>query len=853
MTKTHITSINVEDIFKDNFVDYGKEVIKNRALPDIRDGQKPVQRNSLYEFFESNATSKRQPVKIARLSGSIIGKWHPHGDKAVEEAIVKMSQEWKNTVPLIYIKGNNGSIYGDPAAAGRYIEGRTTPAGDTLGELLGPDIVPYEYNYDDSEQLPSILPAQIPVLLLNGATGIAVGQTCYIPTHNAAEVMDTVIAYIRNPKIKTEELMTILKGPDFPTGGVIINQDELLQTYATGKGRIRVRGEMNYNKSEHAWHIFEVPFTKSGSVESLIEDITLASMENVDKKGNKKPAKIPGIAQVENHSGKNGIDIKVSLKAGVDPEEIRNQLFARTGLEDTLPFEFKALNGKRLKRYTLKMYLREYVEYQQSLLIAKYKRNKLAIENRIEILTGRIILQNVMNEVIACAKLSNGKSHLETILMTGEKPKGLKREYHKTVSSFRFTERQAKDIASLPIHRISKMDMQEIVEEGNKLQRELANTISMIESDLRRKNEIIKHHELTKSIYNEPRRTRICNEAFAKASAIEVTETPLYISKDEYNYIRISEKPFDGAIITTNKSRLGILSTDGKMWNIHLENTKPTSGRGTLVNELLPGVEPVGMLTLPSENTALFVYSNGHIKQSKISDYMTATKAKSVKSGKLKDGVTLVSCIEIPSECNTIKIDNKSFKVSDIPVQGKSANGVKRLPPKDSYDIQLDYEPNQDIKDINVTESDDTPNAWCIFSEDGTLSFDWDMLGAKPEGLYVTDYQSLLTEELIFVHTDGTAKRVDGSQFEVKTKRTSIKADKDGMTIMYLAPVSETLEATFDTNTMKRINVSDISKQGKTGGGVRAFYHPKHKLVSVSDGNNSTLPIVTLATQPKPV
>ena len=830
MTKTHITSINVEDIFKDNFVDYGKEVIKNRALPDIRDGQKPVQRNSLYEFFESNATSKRQPVKIARLSGSIIGKWHPHGDKAVEEAIVKMSQEWKNTVPLIYIKGNNGSIYGDPAAAGRYIEGRTTPAGDTLGELLGPDIVPYEYNYDDSEQLPSILPAQIPVLLLNGATGIAVGQTCYIPTHNAAEVMDTVIAYIRNPKIKTEELMTILKGPDFPTGGVIINQDELLQTYATGKGRIRVRGEMNYNKSEHAWHIFEVPFTKSGSVESLIEDITLASMENVDKKGNKKPAKIPGIAQVENHSGKNGIDIKVSLKAGVDPEEIRNQLFARTGLEDTLPFEFKALNGKRLKRYTLKMYLREYVEYQQSLLIAKYKRNKLAIENRIEILTGRIILQNVMNEVIACAKLSNGKSHLETILMTGEKPKGLKREYHKTVSSFRFTERQAKDIASLPIHRISKMDMQEIVEEGNKLQRELANTISMIESDLRRKNEIIKHHEMTKSIYNEPRRTRICNEAFAKASAIEVAETPLYISKDEYNYIRISEKPFEGATITTNKSRLGILSPDGKMWNIHLENTKPTTGRGTLINE--------------------FVYSNGHIKQSKISDYMTATKAKSVTSGKLKDGVTLVYCTEIPSECKSIKIDNKTFKVSDIPVQGKNANGVKRLQPKDHYDVQLDYEPTQDM---NVTEDVEAPNAWCVFSKDGTLSFDWDMLGAKPDGLYVTDYQSLITEELVFVHTDGTAKRVDGSQFEVKTKRTSIKADKDGMTIMYLAPVSETLEATFDTNTMKRINVSDISKQGKTGGGVRAFYHPKHKLVSVCDGKNSTLPIVTLATQPKPV
>ena len=197
--------VPVENVFKSNFIDYGFEVIKNRALPDVRDGLKPVQRNSMIEYFESNATSKKPHVKVARLSGAIIGKWHPHGDAAVEEAIVNMSQEWKNNACLIEVKGNNGSIYGDPAAAGRYIESRTTPAGDSLGELLSPDIVPYEWNYDDSEQMPVIMPAQIPVLLLNGASGIAVGLACSIPPHNPGELCDTIIQYLKNPKSTTAE------------------------------------------------------------------------------------------------------------------------------------------------------------------------------------------------------------------------------------------------------------------------------------------------------------------------------------------------------------------------------------------------------------------------------------------------------------------------------------------------------------------------------------------------------------------------------------------------------------------------------------------------------------------------
>ena len=840
--------VPVENVFKSNFIDYGFEVIKNRALPDVRDGLKPVQRNSMIEYFESNATSKKPHVKVARLSGAIIGKWHPHGDAAVEEAIVNMSQEWKNNACLIEVKGNNGSIYGDPAAAGRYIESRTTPAGDSLGELLSPDIVPYEWNYDDSEQMPVIMPAQIPVLLLNGASGIAVGLACSIPPHNPGELCDTIIQYLKNPKSTTAELLETLHGPDFPTGGVVINKSELLSMYETGKGRLRIRGKMTYSSKEHALHVIEVPFTKSGIVENLIADITTASMETVDKKGKKIPPKIPNISQVENHSGKDGIDIKISLRAGADPEQMKQLLFALTPLEDTMTYDFRALNDHTISRYSLKQYLHEYAEFQQTILIAKYEREKARIERRIEVLSGRIILQKVVNEVIACAKLSNGRAHLETILKTGEKPKGLPKEYHKTVSSFRFTPVQAEDIAGLAIYRISKMDMQAIVDEGKKLQKDLTFVNGMLKSDVKRRNEIIKNHERTKTQYPVERRTKIVDAEFATVSQIETPEVPMYVNMDQYGYIRIQEKSFDGATKVGSKGRMGIFGTDGVLWNLHLSDTKPTTGRGVLSNQLLPGVEPAGFVTLPDTKNGLFIYSDGSMKRGDMSKFMTKSKSTKVASGKIKTDVELVKYVSIPEGAQAVVVNGKTIALDKIPVKSMSATGVKRVEPATDYQVEF----NGDI----VTSVDDTSeseemNAWCVFHKDGILTFDWNMDGAKPEGLYVVAYQDLLKQELVVVHNDGTAKRIDGSQFEVKTKRTSIKADKDGAESIYIAPVTETLVATYDTGAIKRVKTSDISKQGKAGGGVRAFYTTKHKLVKITDGKNSTVDIVSLATQPK--
>ena len=249
---------DVRTRFKSNFYQYGMSVIEDRALPDIRDGLKPVQRAILFEMLNSGYTSNKKTVKVKKVVGAIIGNWHPHGDGAVEDAMTTMAQPWSNSLPPIFIKGNGGSIFGDDAADGRYIETRLTPAGDAYGYKLKKGIVPYVPNFDDTDEMPSILPAQLPYLLINGINeGIAVGVAASLPPHNPVEVLKMTLQYMKDPKTKTEDLLKIMPGPDFPSGATIINQEELLRMYETGGGdnqnscKIRIRATIEYDKKEH--------------------------------------------------------------------------------------------------------------------------------------------------------------------------------------------------------------------------------------------------------------------------------------------------------------------------------------------------------------------------------------------------------------------------------------------------------------------------------------------------------------------------------------------------------------------------------------------------------------------------
>lgn len=660
--------------FKQNYKDFALYSLKSRALPDVRDGLKPVQRRIIYDMGVSKNTSKNPYVKVARRTGNVMGLWHPHGDSSISEALTNMSTTWKNTMPVIDIKGNNGSEFGDPPAAARYIEGRLTPTGDEYVKLLRKGIVPFTSNYDDTEEEPTVLPAGLPYLLINGSEGVAVGYKISLPTHNPADVINTFIAYAKNPKISHDALMDILQGPDFPTGGEILNKSELSEIYKTGKGTVRIRGKVRYDKKNNELHIYEVPFSASGSIDKLIENITNATLETVKKvngKDKKFPPKYPWAKDVENHSDINGIDIAITLKRGVNPDLAIQDLYAKTPFETTYQYQFNALNDQEMKLYSLKQYFKEYLEHEHEIVCNEFQLEKEKKERRMEIIKGLLILQQVIDEVVMSAKLSSNKDELLDVLQHGTILEGVPKKMHKTIKTFAFTELQAEEIAKLPIYRINKMDYNALAVEGRKLQKELEYADSIISSTLKRRNLIIKRHtEALKALSEDQikRKTDLLDVEPTKPVKIEVKEQPLYVSMDKYTYIRIEEKAFENSLVTSNKRRLGVVDNTGMVYNIFLDSVKPTTGNGTLANTFVDTQNSVVGITAnidnPKAKYGLFIFENGNIRVSEMSALMTKSRSQKVKKAVTPN--ELLKYVDIPEKAKSVVINNKTFKISEL-------------------------------------------------------------------------------------------------------------------------------------------------------------------------------------------
>lgn len=841
--------------FKSNFYDYGMSVIKERALPDIRDGLKPVHRAIVYEMLQSRILSDRKTVKVKRIVGNVIGKWHPHGDSAAELALDGLSQEWINTMPILYIKGNNGSIFGDPPASGRYTEARLTPAGDAYGHNLKKGIVPYVPNFDNTEEMPEVLPAQLPYLLINGINeGIAVGVASTLPTHNPREVVAMVLHYMKKPKAKTEELLEIMPGPDFPTGATIINKEDLLSIYETGKGRIRVRSTLEYDPKEHAIHVREVPFTFSGSVDTLVAELVNATTETTNSQKKKIPPKIAGVNSVNNYSDKNGIDICIELARGVDGEEMIQTLLAKTRLEVPITVQFAALNAKQLHLYSLRQYLAEYVDFQHEIVTNEYQLKLEELNRRAEILMGHIIAASYIDEIVDVVKHAENRAQIEDVLMHGTILPGTKKAYQKTVKTFQFTPLQAEAISGRQLYQLNKLDTQKLVKEGQEIQKAQEVARRMVEDRAYRHKEIIRRlTEEQKKLPDTPRRTRIISDTPAKASEAETPAVDLYVGMDHYGYVRIEGSPFEGAQKTDSKSRVGFFDEAGNCWNLFLDRVKETKGRGTLLSQLIEGLTScVGFTTQIQEDDGgegLFLFADGALRRIPMKQYWTKTRATKVKTQ--TENHKLAAFYDIPEARNIAVFDGTEIPLSRIPQTGRSGNGIKLLAEKEEpYQVSFIQ---GTVKEEPKGKKPDGFDGVAVFTEDGKLEFDWTTLDTSAhEGLYVTTYQELIKETLLFTHTDGTAKRVDGSQFAVKTKRTSIDADKKDVKILDIRPATEeTLVGTFTEGKQKRIKVSDISKQGKTGGGIRVFHNPKYTLLSVESGEGSDLPVVSFATLPK--
>lgn len=687
-----IETVNTADSFLNDYYEYGMHTIEDRALADVRDGLKPVHRRIVYDMLDSKLTSKSRPAKVSKIVGQVMGKYHPHGDTAIAGALVGLSTWWKNPLPIINVKGNNGSIYGDPAAHGRYIEANLTPAGEKYGEFLKEGIVPFVPNYDETEKMPTVLPAQLPYLLINGSLGIAVSISGSIPTHNPHEVVSAFIAYAKKPKIKTHELLEIMPGPDFPSKGRLINRDELLEIYETGVGTLRLQGRVRYDRKQHSLHIHELPFTFSGSMDKLVDELTKGSMERVIKKGGKKvkqPAKFPMITEVADNSGRDGIDIKLSLAKGANPDAVIQMLFAKTRLESTYRFEFLALNNNKVKQYSLKSYFKEYLEFQHEIVKNEHSLKLAGLQKRMNIVHGLLILQNVVDEVIASAKASASKAELIEVLTIG-KVLDVPKKYHKTIETFRFNQEQAEHIAGIAIYKLSRFDQQELVKEGQSLQKEIAQVEAIVTDEKKRHKLIIKRHEQMLPQLPSERQTEIVQESMTKAPTIEQEVVDVFVAMDKYQYVRIENKEFDNAVKLTTKDRIGFFDSEGILWNVHLENQKPTKDRGTLATALVDATNIVGITTTVSqdkEHLGLFIFASGHVRVSDMRKYMTKQKATKVASGKTKE--QLIAYYDIPETTKCVAINGQEFKIDELSLQGVSGLGRKTIKPTELVDVEF--------------------------------------------------------------------------------------------------------------------------------------------------------------------
>ena len=530
-----IIKTEYSEVMQKSFIDYAMSVIIARALPDVRDGLKPVQRRTLYDMHELGIRYDRPYRKSARIVGDTMGKYHPHGDSSIYDALVVMTQDFKKGLPLIDGHGNFGNIEGDGAAAMRYTEARLQKiTQEAFLADLDKDVVDFMPNFDETEKEPTVLPVKIPNLLINGSEGIAVGMATSIPPHNLVEVIDATKAYMLNENITTRELMRYVKGPDFPTGGIVTNEDELLNIYETGTGKIKVRGKVTYEKGKGGKTnlvITEIPYTMIGAnIAKFLMDVAALS----------ETKKTQDIVDISNQSSKEGIRIVIELRKDCDVENFTNLLYKKTRLEDTFGVNMLAISDGRPEIMGLKAILKANVDFQFQVATRKYT-NLLAREmEKKEIQEGLIKACNVIDLIIEILRGSKDRQMAKLCLVEG-KTDGIKfksRESKIMAQQLAFTERQANAILEMRLYKLIGLEIEALINEHEDT---LAN-IYRYEDILERRDSmaqvIINELEAFKKEYGRTRRTQIMNAAEAVYKEKEVEETDIYFLMDRFGYAK---------------------------------------------------------------------------------------------------------------------------------------------------------------------------------------------------------------------------------------------------------------------------------------------------------------------------
>ncbi|MBE5935213.1 MAG: DNA topoisomerase 4 subunit A [Lachnospiraceae bacterium] len=590
----NIIQLDFVEEMRNSYRDYAMSVIISRALPDVRDGLKPVQRRILFAMSELGLSPDKPHRKSARIVGDTMGKYHPHGDSSIYDALVHMSEDYSLSVPLIDGHGNFGSIDGDGAAAMRYTEARLSNGAMTLLNNLDKGLVDFTPNFDNSEKEPVVLPAMIPNLLINGTTGIAVGMATNIPPHNPCEVIDGVIATIDKPNISVFDLMKYIPGPDFPTGGTIVNQSSLLSMYETGEGRLKVRANVEIEKGDHGRKnivITEIPYTVAGNKTKLVENLSNLMKDKV----------FDEIYDVRDESSKEGIRIVIEVKKDRDINNLLNGLYKKTSMEDTYTVNLLAVKEQQPIVFNLKSLITEFISFQQELYTKEYTHMLDKSEKRLEIVNGLILATDLIDLIIEILRGSTNIKQAKECLVNGTTA-GIHFKSDasmKQAATLSFSQAQADAILAMPLSRLVGLELQKLVQEQGTLMLNIDEYRNVLSNEKELFKVIKKRLREFKKAFDTPRRTKLAEIVNAEYKE-EVKIEDLHILIDRFGYTKCvdsaavarasqdSLKEYTHVIEMKSDDKLCVFTAEGNMYQVKAASIPKCKLRdkGTLINNL---------------------------------------------------------------------------------------------------------------------------------------------------------------------------------------------------------------------------------------------------------------------------
>jgi DNA gyrase subunit A len=717
--ENRIIPTEYSELMQKSYIDYSMSVIIARAIPDIRDGLKPVQRRILYDMHDLGLKYDRPHRKSAKIVGDAMGRFHPHGDSSIYDALVVMAQEFKKGATLVDGHGNFGSIEGDPEAASRYTESRLTKiAQDVFLSDLDKGIVDFVANFDASEKEPSVLPVRIPNILVNGSEGIAVGMTTSTPTHNIGEVVDAVIAYMKKNDISTADLMTYIQGPDFPTGGIVANKDELLEIYETGVGKIRLRGRVEVEElkgGKKRLVITEIPYTMIGvGISKFLNDVaSLAESKTTND-----------IVDILNQSSRDGIRIVIELRKDANVERLKNLLYKKTRLEDTFGVNMLAVVDGRPETLGLKEIIRHHVDFQYETTTRKY--NTLLEKELIkkEIQEGLIKATDIIDLIIEVLRGSKNTKDAKACLMLGqtENITFKKKTSEKAASELCFTERQAQAILDMRLQKLIGLELSTLKKEYKETEKNVKTYKKILEDRATMTNLIIADLERIKSEYSRPRRTIIENSEQAVVEAIKVEEQQLIMLMDKFGYtktidINTYEKNKTAILAESqhiinciNTSKICIFTNKGQMHQVKVMDIPHgrLRDKGTPIDNISNYSSANEDIVFMCDEKALtgkkllFTTKQGMMKQVDGAEFIVSKRT--IAATKLLDNDEVVSVQFVESKHNIILSTNGStllkFASTEVPEKKKGAVGVRgiKLVKNDYVDDVYLYEDGVETK-----------------------------------------------------------------------------------------------------------------------------------------------------------